>query len=90
MSSGFRPGKPESPWPKVAAVNLLSQLHAKFWGKRGRVSMTGNAGSKEVMLGRGCFALDLGIDFILRTFWLRQDYIRLYEHLPGSNDGSFC
>ena len=43
--------------------------------------MTGNAGSKEVMLGRGCFALDLGIDFILRTFWLRQDYM-LYDHLP--------
>ena len=55
--------------------------------------MIGNAGSKEVMLGRGCFALDLGIDFdpsILRTFRLRQGYIRLYENLPGSNNGSLC
>jgi hypothetical protein len=86
----FRPQVPETPWPKLDPIEVLSKLHAKYWGedihkdeRRWLEMQTGGqltpTDASEV--APGCFALNLDIDFLYpSSLWVREDYIRLYDY----------
>jgi len=81
----FRHGKPETPWPKLMSSDDLSNLHAKFWGKRidqdeleWRQRQADQLKENHVL--PGSFVLNLGTDQIVSSStWIRREYIQLYD-----------
>ena len=87
FASVFRDESESSQWTKLGDHNAYSQLRSKFWGKRIEVDAR-EWRNRNIMdigpaddIGAECFALNLGIiDIQYSKLWVRQDYIRIYDH----------
>jgi hypothetical protein len=73
-------------WSKLEDDNPSSQLCFKYWGKMIEHDAEQWRKSNPTVddpthdIGPGCYALDLCIDLPCSTLWVRQDYIRIYDH----------
>ena len=87
---------PKLPLEPMEEECRLFKLHKKYWNKsiddderawveeHGPLTETEN-GSEVV---EGCFVLDLGIKkFLTYKLWVRQDYIRIYDHCHRHYEG---
>jgi hypothetical protein len=74
-------------WSMFEDNHNLSQLHAKFWGKKiedearqWRELHPDVKVDNDNDIGSDCYSLDLGVGLRRSKLWVRQDYIRIYYY----------
>jgi hypothetical protein len=77
-------------WSKVHDSNVLSQLRSKYWGNKIEVEAQQWRDSHPIAdeitsepmndIGQDCHVLDFDIKVPGSKFWVRQDYVRIYDY----------